>query len=333
MSTYAFELSGEHKTLPKSEAIALVQIFSSNFRELFLLDQCLVIEASDLDVSSICCRLAMSHRIIEVLSICDAKEDALIDAARKMHLPLKSYMIRARRIQDSSPKADFVEQKVGSVLYHRGFRVNLEDPEVILRAIITSGKIVLGLEVASIDRSSFERRRPHLKPFFHPGVLMPRMARALINLSRARSGEWLLDPFAGTGGILVEACLICICGLGIEVQARMIRGASSNVEDLSCELMMGDAKQLPLKESSIDSAVMDIPYGRSAKIEAHNKEQLLVACLPELNRVIKPKRYMVIVADQPIDHFLENANFKVMEEHTDRIHKSLTRHIFVCQKI
>ena len=49
-------------------------------------------------------RLAMTHRIIEVLAICEASLNALAEAAGKMDLPQKRYRIRARRIKDAQPK-------------------------------------------------------------------------------------------------------------------------------------------------------------------------------------------------------------------------------------
>ncbi|MCK9566933.1 MAG: THUMP domain-containing protein, partial [Methanothrix sp.] len=207
MKTYAFELSGEHETLPRNEALALVEISSSRFSEVAFLDQCLIVEAEDLDVQLLGSRLAMTHRIIEVLAISDANLEALAQSVSQLALPRKRYLVRARRIKDAAPPADAVEHEVGRVLFQKGYRADLSNPEMVLRAIITSGKIVLGREAARTDRSSFEARRPHLKPFFHPGVLMPRMARALINLTQVRASEMLLDPFAGTCGILIEACL------------------------------------------------------------------------------------------------------------------------------
>jgi tRNA (guanine10-N2)-dimethyltransferase len=273
----------------------------------------------------------MTHRIIEVLFVCEAQIDALARAAAGLVLPRKRYLIRARRIRDASPGADVVEREVGRQLLRQGYRADLENPEMVLRSVITSGKIVLGLEVARTDRSSFESRRPHLKPFFHPGVLMPRTARALINLSQTRKGERLLDPFAGTCGILVEACLIGICAVGVEVQARLVKGARCNLGGLDCSQLFGDAKRLPFRDSSIDAAVLDMPYGRSAKIEADSKEHLLAESLAELHRVIVSGRRMVIVADGPIDALLAKAGFELLEMHTDRVHGSLTRHIFVCR--
>ena len=274
----------------------------------------------------------MTHRIIEVMAVCDANLDALAEAASGLMLPQKRYQVRAKRIKDAKPGADVVEREVGRILFRRGFKADLENPEIILRAIITGGKIILGQEVTETDRSSYEARRPHLKPFFHPGVLMPRMARALVNLSLARPGERLLDPFAGTGGILVEACLIGIEGIGIEVQKRLVKGAVCNVQGLDCCLMTGDAKRLPFKDASIDAAVLDIPYGRSALIEAASKEDLLVGGLAELCRVLKPGKRMVLVADSSVESQLETAGFEILQEHTDRVHRSLTRHIFVAKR-
>lgn len=332
MKSYAFELSGEHESLPRCEAIALVEIFSDRYREQSYLDQCLIVEAESLDVRALGDRLAMTHRIIEVMAICEADLEDLARSVALLSLPDESYRIRARRIKNASPRADAVEHEIGRVLLGKGIRADLKSPNIELRAVITSGKIILGVEVARVDRSSFEARRPHLKPFFHPGVLMPRMARSLVNLTQIRAGERLLDPFAGTCGILVEACLMGIECLGIEAQGRLVKGAICNLENMNCALVLGDAKRLALKDASIYGAVLDIPYGRSARILASSKEDLLKESLSELFRVIRPGRRMVIVADGPIDSQISNAGFRVIQSHLDRVHRSLIRHIFLCQR-
>jgi len=332
MKSYVFELSGEHESLPRCEAIALVEIFSDRYREQSYLDQCLIVEAEGLDVRALGDRLAMTHRIIEVMAICEADLEDLARSVALLSLPDESYRIRARRIKNASPRADAVEHEIGRVLLGKGIRADLKSPNIELRAVITSGKIILGVEVARVDRSSFEARRPHLKPFFHPGVLMPRMARSLVNLTQIRAGERLLDPFAGTCGILVEACLMGIECLGIEAQGRLVKGAICNLENMNCALVLGDAKRLALKDASIYGAVLDIPYGRSARILASSKEDLLKESLSELFRVIRPGRRMVIVADGPIDSQISNAGFRVIQSHLDRVHRSLIRHIFLCQR-
>jgi tRNA (guanine10-N2)-dimethyltransferase len=331
-NTYAFELSGEHDTLPRSEALALLNIYSSGFRELCCLDQCLIVEAEDLDAEILGLRLAMTHRIIEVLAICDARLDSLAEAANGIGIPDKAYSVRARNVKSAPLQTDQVEREVGRALCKRGYKADLTEPEVELRAVITGNKVVLGIEVARAKRCEFEDRRPHLKAFFYPGVLMPRMARALVNISQAVEGDLLLDPFSGTGGILVEACLVGIRCVGVDVQKKLVRGAKANLEGQECTLIVGDARRLPFRDCSVDNAVLDTPYGRSALIRAESKEELLDQSLTELNRVLKPGRRIVVVAEREIEDHITGANFAVTEIHTDRVHRSLTRHIFVCTK-
>jgi len=330
--TYAFELSGEHETLPRSEALALLGVYSSGFRELFCLDQCLIVEAEDLDAYTIGLRLAMTHRIIEVLAICDASLNALADAASRINVPDKSYRIRARRVKQTPLQGDQVESEVGRALCRRGYKADLSNPKTELRAIITGDRIIIGIEVVRARRCEFEDRRPHLKAFFYPGVLMPRISRALVNISQAREEMLLLDPFSGTGGILVEACLVGIKGIGVDVQKKLVRGAKVNLKGLDCTLIAGDARRLPFRDGSVDNAVLDTPYGRSALIKADSKEELLDNGLAELYRVLKQGRRVIVVADRPIEDHITRANFVVIEIHTDRVHRSLTRHIFVCMK-
>jgi tRNA (guanine10-N2)-dimethyltransferase len=163
-------------------------------------------------------------------------------------------------------------------------------------------------------------------------VLMPRMARALVNISQAKDGDLLLDPFSGTGGILVEACLVGIRCIGVDVQKKLVRGAKVNIDGLDCTLIAGDARRLPLRDCSVDNAVLDTPYGRSALIRAESKDELLDRSLAELHRVLRPGRRIVVVAERQIEDHINRANFHVREIHSDRVHRSLTRQIFVCTK-
>ena len=59
--------------------------------------------------------------------------------------------------------------------------------------------------------------------------MMPRMARTLVNLSLAGSGSILLDPFCGTGGILIEAEMLGVHAVGSDFDPMMIQGCKENV--------------------------------------------------------------------------------------------------------
>ena len=54
-------------------------------------------------------------------------------------------------------------------------------------------------------RQDWVIRRPRARPFFHPAAIFPKLSRALVNLSRVGAGEVFLDPFCGTGSLLLEA--------------------------------------------------------------------------------------------------------------------------------
>ena len=110
----------------------------------------------------------MTHRIIEVLTICDARPELLADAAKGIRISGNSYRIRARTVKHAPLQSDQVEREVGRALYRLGYRADLRNPDTELRAIITGNKVVLGIEVSRAKRGEFEDRRPHLKAFFYP---------------------------------------------------------------------------------------------------------------------------------------------------------------------
>jgi len=329
---YAFELSGEHPTLPLSEAQALLEICSDRYEVRHIWERCLVVEASNLNLATLKSRLGMTHRVIQVLALAKADLDSVAEAAKDISIPQLRYRMRAKRLGNSTLPSNQVEQKVGAIFWGRGYRADLNDPEVDLRAIITKDQVVLGQEMIAADRRGFRSRRPHLKPFFHPGTMGAKLARALVNLSQVPAGDWLLDPLSGTGGFLVEAGLMNIKGIGLDVQEEIVRGAKANLQGLNCQLMVGDAMNIPLRDESVEGAVSDAPYGRSALVKAGSRDELVGRCLEEVYRVLISGRKMVFVDDRPIEHLIEDSGFDVLELHKERVHRSLTRHIFVCKK-
>lgn len=329
---YAFELSGEHPTVPRSEALSLLRIHAESFREVAVTERCLLVEADGLDLGILEQRLAMTHRILEVLTVCDAKPEGIEQALRSLDLPKRSYRVRASRLGEGEIMRHDLERIAGRALHAMAYRADLENPELDIRAIISSSRVVFGYEAARPDRGGFERRRPHMKPFFYPGVLMPRMARALVNIAMVRAGEVLLDPFSGTGGILVEACLIGIRGVGVDVQEKLNKGARANLEGMEADLILGDARSLPFKNSSVDAVVTDTPYGRSAVIKARSKDEILSRSFDEIHRVLKAGRRALIITDRPAENMMRSKGFRIVEFHSDRVHRSLTRYIHVCEK-
>ncbi|MGC8556344.1 MAG: THUMP domain-containing protein, partial [Conexivisphaera sp.] len=79
--------------------------------------------------------------------------------------------------------------------------VNLEDPDVIVRADLVGEELFLSLDTTGESLHVREWRR-----FNHPSSIKPTLASALVRFSGWRGGP-LLDPFAGGATIPVEAAL------------------------------------------------------------------------------------------------------------------------------
>ncbi len=332
----AFELSGEHSTLPKSEAIACLESLKADFRIHLSLDSCLVIDLknnADTIIEGLSKRLAMTHHIIKVLGIDESGEKDILELVNSAPLDFEgTYSIRVRRIKEYSRiNTESMEKQLGGIFYRKGFHADLEKPMIQFRVLLTNGKSIFGYIAASIDRSAYEARKPHYRPFFYPGVLMPRVARALVNIAKPK--EYMLDPFCGTGGILIEAGLLGIKVIGGDVQRKLLLGARTNLDyyDVNYSLMYQDACRLALCNDSMDAVVTDPPYGRSAAIKAESIEHLLANSLKEIFRVLKKGR-AVFVSERDIKELALEADFRILEVHEQRVHKSLTRRICVLEK-
>ena len=143
--------------------------------------------------------------------------------------------------------------------------VSLVNPEVEYRAILSEDRCYFGKMLCTIDRGGFNARNPGKRDFFHPGVMMPRMARTLINLTCTHAGDIILDPFCGTGGILIEAEMLGIRSLGSDFDPMMVHGSVRNVT--RSDLLLADATSLPCACGTIDAVVTDFPYGQSVCIK------------------------------------------------------------------
>jgi tRNA (guanine10-N2)-dimethyltransferase len=146
-------------------------------------------------------------------------------------------------------------------------------------------------------------------------------------LSLARAGDKLLDPFCGTGGILIEADLLGIRATGSDFDPMMIDGSRQNVT--ISDLLLADATCLPFAHQSLDAVVTDFPYGQSVCIKkTDTMAHLYTDSLDEIHRVLKSGHRAVVVTHQDISE-IASAHMTVLQHHEQRVHKSLTRRVLV----
>jgi len=318
-----FELSGENPTLPCAELECVGRVLDA--RPQVAVAECLHPEDT--------LRLAMTHVVLEYLGECEPDNASfrklLSDLSIVTDLPFAG---RAKIVhegcQERNPcsQRDF-ERLIGTMITGP---VQLNNPVVEYRAILSRDRCYFGKVLYRIDRGAYDSRNPGMREFFHPGVMMPRMARTLVNLSFCGAGAVLLDPFCGTGGILIEAEILSVNAIGSDFDPMMIRGSAGNVDKSS--LLLADTTCLPLRDQSIDAVVTDFPYGQSVCIKkTDTMEHLYHDALGEINRVLKPGARAVVVAHRDISG-IALQHMAVLQYHTQRVHKSLTRHILILGK-
>ena len=98
--------------------------------------------------------------------------------------------------------------------------------------VIVDGKrthLTQTLAVQDIDEYT---RRDRDKPVRDPlvGMLPPKLAQTLINLTNAKSGQTLLDPFCGTGTVLMEAFTMGINSHGSDISPNMVDATRVNMD-------------------------------------------------------------------------------------------------------
>jgi tRNA (guanine10-N2)-dimethyltransferase len=314
----AFELSGESESIPRAEVLAIFHgLVVQEIERVVVMD----VEIFDQQLAN---RLAMTHAVIEVKDICAQKLTSIYQAAQNIELPRVSVAVRAKRIGPGLKSVD-VEATIGKALAERGFEIDLAHPQLLVRALLSDDVCIIGKTLTQINR---------FRPYFYPGVLLPRIARAAVNLSGIKAHELIFDPFCGTGGLLLEAGLIGATALGSDVDSRMVFGTKMNLDYFGVEsaLLVQDAMRLALQDECVDAVTTDLPYGRSVSIHAQSLGQLTEMALDEILRILKSGARAVLISHNPIEREVLDVGFTIEGRHTQYVHKSLTREIVVVRK-
>lgn len=337
-----FHLSGEHETLPKGEVLATLESLAIPHSILNSLDQVFIIEAEIERLDELLGRLALTHSISEFYASCEANFDEIIRLIENLNIEIEgSYAVRVKRIKEYSKNVEIskLEREIGGAIWEKGKRsVDLENPRNILFGMLTDGQFIFGRMLGKVDKSKFESRKPHFRPYFHPSSMSPKLARTLVNLSRVRMGERLIDPFCGTGGILIEAGLIGARIFGSDISEEMVNGCEENLRHFEVDdftLMKENVRDLEDRYSDyFDAIVTDPPYGKSSTTMGLEPGELYKGALDSFRSILKPGKFACIVSPETIDveTVAKDAGFEIVEKHLVRIHRSLTRKIVVMKK-
>ncbi|MCI4358153.1 MAG: RsmD family RNA methyltransferase [Thermoplasmata archaeon] len=197
------------------------------------------------------------------------------------------------------------------------------------------GVRLVGEEIAPVDRRELDRRRMPRLPFQRPVSLPPKLARAASNLASIRAGDRVVDPFVGTGALLLEAALLGARVSGVDRDAEMVRGTLQNLARFGVEAERlvaddGESASQRFEPGSVKAILTDPPYGRASGSAGEEPERLVRRVLSSWSdRVVPGGRIVVITpgGPDPLD-----APWLRTVSVADRVHRSLTREFRVYER-
>lgn len=178
------------------------------------------------------------------------------------------------------------------------------------------GKYYQGTTIKRLPFESFLERDLN-RPFQDSTISMPpRLARVLVNLLSLSPGKKVLDPFCGTGTILMEASSLGMKVYGVDSNLGRINGTKNNLnwladtkgissENFGRRIKKGDARRLDgLEEESIDGIATEpiliprltkYPDRRWGNEMLERSRTTYLDSLSSMQRVLRPRGTISIV--------------------------------------
>ncbi len=242
-------------------------------------------------------------------------------------LPEGSFAVRSCRYSEFPGKGMDVERSIGDIV-GRQRKIDLKNPDNVLD-IYLGERLYAGIHLE--DKRGISGREPTKRPFFSPVTLHPRMARALFNLTGIKRRQRLLDPFCGTGAILLEASLCGMDAYGTDSDPEMIEGAGRNLAyyGVGAKLEVRDIDDIG--HIRADAVSTDPPYGRSSTTNRESVESLYRRAFSSVADILDSGKRMSVIL--PSERYIGLAeDFRLIDMHAVRVHRSLTRHFYLLER-
>tara|TARA_B100002051_G_C16640405_1_gene588309 strand:+ start:163 stop:1158 length:996 start_codon:yes stop_codon:yes gene_type:complete len=327
---YLFELGGENIELGRYEAIELLEY--ENYRPQILSQEInlLVIEVAKPIEKRIMRRFGMVKRISNIINYLKYIEiNEVIKKIPDIDIKNKSFAIRLLKKNGESESK--VAKLLGEKISHKN-KIDLNNPDV--KIFYYSGEnTIISIWDKNMETYYSKCLKHHIKhrPYFSPISIHPRIARSMVNLARCPLQGKIIDPFCGTGGILIEIADIGIDAIGIDILDKMKEYSLGNLKhyNLSAKVLCGDIEII--KYYNFNAIVTDPPYGISTTTKGEGIDKLMKRSLDLFANKLKSKQRLVIAVSKP--EIIDQDSLKIVKCFEWYIHKSLTRYIMIIEKI
>ena len=328
MPSFLFELSGEHGTMCTAEAIKCMEAEAGNYEVIAQGPGYVIGSFDDKYLDPIADRISLTHCLGHYLGSFDVDD---LSGFENISIPEGTFSVRGKRFEGMMKEVDSqaIIRKLGGILSKTN-DVDLKEPKNEVR-ILMSDRLHVFLGERTVDRNILETRKVGERPFFSPISLHPRYARALINLTGVKKGGTVLDPFCGTGGIVIEAAFMGMKAIASDFDPEMIAGTEENMDYYG--LKMYDSDVLDISDiadrfGEVDAVATDPPYGRSTHTGGEDIESIYRRAMTSFGDVLRNGGSAGVVLPHPI----EDKRLKLQSMFVQRVHGSLSRHYHVFKK-
>ncbi len=238
---YLFELGGENIELGKYEAIDLLEY--ENYKPQILSQEInlLAVEVIKPIEKKIMRRFGMVKRVSNIINYLENIQiEEIVEKIPDIEINNKSFAIRLlkKNGESESKIAKLLGEKISSKN-----RIDLNNPDV--KIFYYSGENTIISKWDKNMETYYSKCLEHhvkYRPYFSPISIHPRIARSMVNLARCPWKGKIIDPFCGTGGILIEIADIGIDAIGIDIIDKMKEYSLGNLKhyNLSAEVFCGD---------------------------------------------------------------------------------------------
>lgn len=204
-------------------------------------------------------------------------------------------------------------------------RYEIELPKLLRgRVDLERGKIIRVVDrFVGVQEWQFKKTVRQLAYRTHT-TLSPDFSKFLLNLARAKEGDFVFDPFCGSGAVLIEAGLLGMKIAGADADYEKVAGCLENLRKFKLRGRIEHVKIQDLTPRKFDAVVTDLPYGLRSK-RLGDVENTALRKIP---KCLRRGKFAVLVSDRK----LSAKNMKLREIHEIRVHKNLARRIHVFQR-
>lgn len=349
-------LSQENETLPKAELLARLKTLEIEYT---IINEYPGIVELDVDadrekVIELGSHLGYTHEILCTIDKTTPEElESAIKVINWKNIIKDSFKVRVKRMGNGDVDKENIERNMGGYIQDVcQMPVSLDNPVYTIKFVYTNPKtvtnefnekrvvgynnVIIAESLIQQDKRHFFDNKPHKRPYFHPGSMSPKLALCMVNLAHVKEGDIVLDPFCGTGGILIEAGALNTTLIASDLEKCMYEGTKLNLAHEGFEdfkVYWEDVRKLEIDET-VDAVAMDPPYGISTTLGGEDTKKLYTEALIAIEKHLKDDGFICMASPHYIDmnEVVENTPLVLLEQHAIRMHKSLTRIINVLAK-